>query len=524
MHLLKNNEQSTTTIMRTNNKIQLYPMLRLVIALTAGIIAADIIGTCLRPLYWLMAMAVTLAAALLLQKKENLQTLFILVTVMLLGAYMKCDNETELQCKLPTGSQTYKGVIISQPVIKKKTVLFDMLVTECKSFNKPVKIKLCMLRDHRSEKLEIGYGIKALSQLEAPHNYKNAAFDYKRYLLYHGFTAQTFVYRTNWDVESVSLIRLSLITRTRLAAIRFRQCLLDKYKSLAMNGQEYAVIAAMTLGDKSMVSAQTKDVYSISGASHVLALSGLHLGIIYAILSLLTFRRKDWIVGQIMIMLAIWTYTAIVGMTPSVVRSATMLSIYSFISMLRRDSFSLNTLSLTAFVMLLFHPLDLYDVGFQMSFMAVLSILIFYPIISVWWKTDNKVFNWIWQLAAVSIAAQIGTAPLVCYYFGRISCYFLLTNYFVIPAATVVLYFSVALFVCYAFPAIASLIANVLIIIVSGMNTCLSWISTLPGACIDGLSPSLTQIVMVYAIILSVYILQDYVRKLHRLGDYLDNN
>jgi hypothetical protein len=113
-----------------------------------------------------------------------------------------------------------------------------------------------------------------------------------------------------------------------------------------------------------------------------------------------------------------------------------------------------------------------------MSFMAVLSILIFYPIISVWWKTDNKVFNWIWQLAAVSIAAQIGTAPLVCYYFGRISCYFLLTNYFVIPAATVVLYFSVALFVCYAFPAIASLIANVLIIIVSGMNTCLSWIST----------------------------------------------
>lgn len=119
------------------NYIQCY----FVIALTAGIIAADIIGTCLRPLYWLMAMAVTLSvAALLLQKKENLQTLLILVTVMLLGAYMTCDNETELQCKLPTGSQTYSGVIISQPCHQKETVLFDMLVTECKSFNKPVKI------------------------------------------------------------------------------------------------------------------------------------------------------------------------------------------------------------------------------------------------------------------------------------------------------------------------------------------------------------------------------------------------
>src|SRR5574344_639920 len=386
-----------------------------------------------------MAMAVTLAAALLVEKKENLQTLFILVTVMLLGAYMTCDNETELQCKLPTGSQTYKGVIISQPVIKKKTVLFDMLVTECKSFNKPVKIKLCMLRDHRSEKLEIGYGIKALSQLEAPHNYKNAALEYKRYLLYHGFTAQTFVYRPNWDVESVSLIRLSLISRTRLAAIRFRQCLLDKYKSLAMNGQEYAVIAAMTLGDKSMVSAQTKDVYSISGASHVLALSGLHLGIIYALLTFLLGRKERWW-KQIPILLIVWRCVLLVGSSPSVVRSGVMISIFSILQMMNRSHLPLNAWSQALFLMLLFNPWHLFDVGMLMSFMAVLGILVYYVPLQHLLSFQNKILRFLWGTIAISLSAQIGVAPLIAFYFHRFSTLFVMTNFVVIPLTTVILY------------------------------------------------------------------------------------
>ena len=512
--------------MHTNSKIQLYPMLRLVIALIAGIVVADIIGCVAQPLYWMIAMITTLITALLLykQEREKEQTIFILITVLLLGGYLTCNEERNMNQDLPTGPQTYEGVIVSQPTIKEKTVSYDMIVTNCKAFHNSVKIKLFMFRNNRSERLNMGDGIEGFSQFKQPMNYKNSTFDYKRYLMCHGILAQTFVYTSDWDAKAVSLAQLSLLTRTGLAAIRFRQRLLDKYKSLDIKGQEYAVIAAMTMGEKSAISSKTKDIYSITGASHVLALSGLHLSIIYAILSLLTFRRRNWAIGQIMILLAIWAFAFMVGMAPSVVRSATMLSIYSFISMLRRDSFSINTLAFTAFIMLLCNPLDLFDVGFQMSFMAVLSILVFYPLINGIWNTDNRALKWIWQLSVVSIAAQIGTAPLICYYFGRISCYFLLTNILVIPVATVVLYCGVMLFICSAIPSVASFIASILVFSVSCMNIGLSWIAELPGACIDGLSPSLTQIIMVYIIILSVYVLQWYVRKLHHLGNYLNNN
>lgn len=134
----------------------------------------------------------------------------------------------------------------------------------------------------------------------------------------------------------------------------------------------------MALGDKSSLSDKLEEDYSVSGASHVLALSGLHLGIIYAILSLLLARRRWQSVSQALILIAVWTYVFIVGMSASVVRSAIMLTVYSFVSLLNRNKMSLNTLSVAAVVILAGNPLFLYDVGFQMSFAAVLFIILFY--------------------------------------------------------------------------------------------------------------------------------------------------
>ena len=224
--------------MHTNSKIQLYPMLRLVIALIAGIVVADIIGCVAQPLYWMIAMITTLITALLLykQEREKEQTIFILITVLLLGGYLTCNEERNMNQDLPTGPQTYEGVIVSQPTIKEKTVSYDMIVTNCKAFHNSVKIKLFMFRNNRSERLNMGDGIEGFSQFKQPMNYKNSTFDYKRYLMCHGILAQTFVYTSDWDAKAVSLAQLSLLTRTGLAAIRFRQRLLDKYKSLDIKG------------------------------------------------------------------------------------------------------------------------------------------------------------------------------------------------------------------------------------------------------------------------------------------------
>ena len=146
----------------------------------------------------------------------------------------------------------------------------------------------------------------------------------------------------------------------------------------------------------------------------------------------------------------------------------------------------------------------MFDIGFQLSFMAVLAILLFYPLFERVWPQsfllDHRAFRWVWTMLAVSCAAQIGVAPLIAYYFGRFSNYFLLTNLLVVPAATLILYLSLVVLLIPAF-------AYLLIYVVDSLNRLLLWMATLPGACIEGLHPTPLQISMVYVIIGAVYLL-----------------
>ena len=514
--------------MQPNGKIQLYPLLRIVLFFILGIISADCIGSAFKPSLWLSFLIASLVLSLTSYRKGIVQTVFIMLTAFILGGYITCDKEAQLDSNIYDAYQDYEGVVVSEPVIKEKTVLCDMIITKSQHLSNPIKVKSCFLKDDYSSRLSIGDGISAYSRLEKPKNYKRSTFDYKRYLMYHEYSAQTFIYYKDWKQKSISLTNLSILERTELAAIRFRQRLLSKYKAHNFNGQVYAIIAAMTLGDKSTLSKQTKDIYSVTGASHVLALSGLHLGIIYSILTILTFKKQKKILGQIIILISIWSFTILVGMAPSVARSATMLSICSVNEILGRSKFSLNTLALTALIMLLCNPLNLFDVGFELSFMAVLSILVFYrPIYKCVDKnfiSNHYFLNLIWQISAVSIAAQICTAPLVCYYFGRISCYFILTNLIVILAANIILCFGIGLLTLSFIPVLNNLIAFVLSYTVKSLNSTLSFIANMPGSSIDGLQPSCIQIIMVYIIIISTYILIRYVIKLHRISLYLDKN
>ena len=261
----------------------------------------------------------------------------------------------------------------------------------------------------------------------------------------------------------------------------------------------------MALGDKSALTKELKDVYAVTGASHVLALSGLHLGIIYALLSLLVVGRRWQMVSQLLIVSCIWAFVFLVGMSTSVVRSATMLTVYALLSLGHRDKMSVNTLAFTAIVMLMIHPLSLYDVGFQMSFMAVFAILVLMPmmmsVFSLEYLLSHQTVRWIWSMVAVSVSAQIGVAPLIAYYFGRFSTYFLLTNFIVVPAATLILWLSPVVLV---FPSLAYL----LLYIVKCLNTVLEQIAAWPGASIEALHPSVLQTVMIYVVVLCItYIL-----------------
>lgn len=299
--------------------------------------------------------------------------------------------------------------------------------------------------------------------------------------------------------------QVSRLERSKNYFLSQRARLLDRLSENGVDGNVYAVVAAMALGDKSQLTKELKETYAVTGAAHVLALSGLHLSIIYTLLSLLLCRRRWQVVSQVLIIICIWSFVFLVGMSASVVRSAVMLTAYALLSLGNRNRMSVNTLAFTAIVMLIVHPLSLFDIGFQLSFLAVLSILIWYPVFEALipqsFLMSHRLVRWLWSLLGVSCAAQLGTAPLIAYYFGRFSSLFLITNFVVIPFAPLILYLTLAvLFV----PSIAYL----LIYIVNALNGFLAFVASTPWVSIT-LHPSILQIIMVYVIIAATYLLID---------------
>ena len=302
--------------------------------------------------------------------------------------------------------------------------------------------------------------------------------------------------------------------RSRLFFLQQREHLLDRYRRQGLQGEAYAVVAAMTLGDKSALDRDLRQSYNISGAAHVLALSGLHMGIIYGLLSLLAFGRRRRIIVQSVIVVALWLFVFLVGMPASAVRAAAMLSLYALLSLGYRERASVNALAFTAIVMLIISPLMLFDVGFQLSFLAVLSILVWTPVMLRWipWQVQQRyrVVRWLWGLTVVTIAAQLGVAPLIAYYFGRFSTWFLFTSVLVIPAVTVILWLALATL-------LVSSLSPVLTALITALNSGLTVIARLPGASIEGLHPSVLQVILSYVLILCAYWLINLLTPVHRM-------
>ncbi len=473
------------------------PLLRLAVCLMAGIV----IGNNVEAGHWLLpVLAGAVVLALLLWKKALLQSVAIAVCFVLLGWLLTARQKESLRVQWPEEEVKYEAVVLSEPQEKPKTMAVDIMLVKSGQ-----KLKGYFYKDERSRGLRIGDGLSIQSRIRENSNWRRGAFDYRRYLEIHGFTGSTFVSSWKWQKVRVSLEGLSRLERTKLYFLRLRTRLLKRLAVDESSGDQYAVVAAMALGDKSALTKELKEVYAVTGASHVLALSGLHLGIIYTLLSLLIIGRRWQMVSQMLIVLCIWAFVFLVGMSTSVVRSATMLTVYALLSLGYRDKMTVNTLSFTAIVMLMVHPLSLYDVGFQMSFMAVLAILVFMPLLEGLFPTEylltHQSVRWLWSMVAVSVSAQIGVAPLIAYYFGRFSTFFLLTNFIVIPAATLILWLSPVVLL---FPSLAYL----LLYIVKCLNTVLGQMAAWPGASIEALHPTVLQTVMIYVVILCItYIL-----------------
>ena len=319
----------------------------------------------------------------------------------------------------------------------------------------------------------------------------------------------------NAPVQIKAYQSLSSFERTILKAQDFRQQAEQQLHTLHIGEQDFAVIAAMAMGDKSALNQETKEAYSISGTSHILAVSGLHIGIIFQLIILLLGGKRRSKLTIILSTTIVWAYVIFIGFPASAVRAATMLSIYSMVLLSLRPAPTLNTLALAYIIMVLVNPFNIFDIGFQMSFLAVGSILLFYPLFFCLLSSHSNIIRAIWGLFCVSLAAQIGTLPLIVFYFGRISCYSLITSFIAIPAATLILYLCVLLFIlspltyisflASSIEGLMQLVMNVLTSITQFINTAFRLTNMLPGASIEHVHLSLLQLAILYVAILAGY-------------------
>ena len=220
----------------------------------------------------------------------------------------------------------------------------------------------------------------------------------------------------------------------------FLSNLIDQKVEFAESKQ---IANALLLGQKESLDKEIKKAYSETGTMHILAVSGLHVGIIYAILLLPIKRfksdskfRKGYLLAVVVL---IWLYALMTGFSPSVVRASTMFSLVTAGQMRKKKPSIWNILAFSAMLMIVVEPEVIFDVGFQLSYLAVAGIVGLQPVIVRWWIPSNVVLEYFWQSAAVSIAAQLVTFPLSVFYFHQFPTYFLLANLIVVPLAFLIM-------------------------------------------------------------------------------------
>ena len=356
----------------------------------------------------------------------------------------------------------------------------------------------------------IRYGDRLLLQLQpqaTPSPLNPDAFDYRQYLARKNIHLQAYVRSGHWT-------RLDRDQGNPLLAWAYQQ----RTKGLAIlkkrlpKAEQYAVASAMILGYKEALSEKVKTAYSSTGAMHVLAVSGLHVGLIWMILAfLLSWIRSVhpvWRWGKtVIIILGLWLFALLTGGSPSVLRAAAMFSLILVGRTLRRSSSIYNTLAVSAFFILCFNPYLLLDVGFQLSYTAVLGIVYFYPKIYPWWYIENRLGDYIWKLTSVAIAAQLSTMPLTLFYFHQFPLYFWLSGLVVIPFASVIISCGIALLLAEAcLPVLASLFGQVLNGIVWLMNALIFVLDQLPKGILDSVWIGGFTLILLYLIIGNVII------------------
>lgn len=321
------------------------------------------------------------------------------------------------------------------------------------------------------------------------------SFDYNRYCLFKGITHQAYLTYKDYQVsdernESFLPRFINSIRKNVLAVLR-------KY---IPGEKEKGLAEALLIGYKDDLDKTLVQSYSNTGVVHIIAISGLHLGLIYWLLVnlLKPLQRKksiQWL-RPVLIIAGLWLFSLLAGAQPSVLRSAVMFTCIVIGEGLNRKASIYNSLAASAFLLLCYNPFWLWDVGFQLSYAAVLSIVIFMQPVYNWFFIQNKSLDFLWKMTAVTIAAQILTVPLSVFHFHQFPNYFLLTNFIAVPVSSLILLGEILLCIISFIPAAAIITGKIISGMIWFMNTWIERVEALPFSLWDGLQVNLTQTLM----------------------------
>lgn len=457
---------------------------RFIVCFIVGIVCADLAFEAISEGTLVLFSCATCAFLLsvLLWRGRRMFCISLAFAFFLLGSALLVNERTQLCTKWSKEKLAYCATNITDIRVKEKHYQVTATVDNR-------RVRLTLQRDSLSPVPYYGGTLFIYTRLQPPRNFADTVtFDYARYLLRQGISGTGFCKTEDWRMAENSQ---SNTIATYLSEVRKN---LSQRLELHLEGMSLEVVSAMTLGDKQLLTTETRRVYSETGASHVLALSGLHLSILFALFNLLFLRplrafRVFCKCVQVGFILAMWAFVFMAGAPLSLLRAAVMLTLIQLGILFQRGCLSLHNVSIAALVLLIWSPLSLFDVGFQLSFMAVLSILLLTPYLprkALIWQDENlrwHIKRWcidtLQDLVRVSLSAQIATLPLVLYYFHLLPTYSLLISLWVIPWAGIVL--SLAL-LFYLLPFAETVLGSMLSGCVRVMNGGLECFSALPLA------------------------------------------
>lgn len=326
-------------------------------------------------------------------------------------------------------------------------------------------------------------------------------FDYSEYLKTLGVYHQIRI--SGNEILQVSPGKKSLYGRAQ----RFREKIIEKLSRQDIAADERAVIQALVLGERKDLDQELYDAYAAAGVIHILAVSGLHVGILYlilnSILSLFYFQRRKKLIPFLIIVFILWAYAFLAGLSPSVTRAVMMFSLFAAATVFKRQTSSVNNLFLTLFLLLLINPNWLFQIGFQLSFLAVFFILWIQWDLYLFLKPRSFLVQKIWGLTSVTLCAQLGVLPLTLLYFNRFPALFLISNLAVVPFLSLLMFGGLLFSFLAFFDSLPVWLTTVYNFKILNLNRFVQWIAGQENFIITDIHFSVSKTIISYVLIFS---------------------